>query len=154
MKRSEQFLSLLENLRGVYDEGPNGRDVVDQLEHSLQMGTRMLHATGKKRMATLAVLHDAFRVVAPLNHGPALAEALSDVLTWQEQAVLKNHSIIQDDIVNGNDSFKQFQDAAWFGDGYIFGQLDAASFDPNYRSAPLSDFEPMIREMLDGSGAS
>lgn len=155
MTRSMKYLELLKGLRGVYDDGPEGRDAVDQLEHSLQMGTRMMHATANKRMTALAVLHDAFRVIAPLNHGPALAAALSDVLTRQEKAILEQHSVFQDDIVNGNDNFKRrFRGFDWFGDGYIFGRLDALSFDPDYESKPLAYFAPMIVELIDGSSAS
>jgi predicted HD phosphohydrolase len=156
MKRSDVFLNLLVGLADVYDEGPEGRDAVDQLEHSLQMGTRMAYAGAGHRQVALAVLHDAFRVVSPFNHGPALAEAINDRLTVNEQCILRYHSIWQNDILNGDDKAERFKSEPWYADGCRFGELDAASFDPEFESLPLRYFAPHICNLLDddGSGAS
>jgi predicted HD phosphohydrolase len=150
--RADIYIDLVRGLEGVYDEGPEGRDAVDQLEHSVQMATRILHTNGNRRKAALAVLHDAFRVLSPLNHGPALAAALSDVLTPEECDILEHHSEFQHDIVHGtNFAQRQFGNRAWYGEAYLFGQLDGASFDPKYTSAPLDYFIPMIQELF-GNG--
>jgi hypothetical protein len=98
VKRSAQFIDLIYDLEDVYDDGPDGRDAVDQYEHSVQTGTRALRAGLPDRLVALAVLHDAFRVIAPYNHGEALAVAIGDRLTPEEKAILANHSAWQHDI--------------------------------------------------------
>jgi predicted HD phosphohydrolase len=150
MDRVDQFLQLLENLRGVYDDGPEGRDAVDQLEHSLQMGTRAKEAGMDDRFVALAVLHDAFRVIAPFNHGPALAEALNDVIEDDGYIILSVHSVWQHDIVHGtNQAERLYEGQPWYELGRKFGELDAASFDPEYHSKGLRYFEPLIRKLFD-----
>jgi predicted HD phosphohydrolase len=120
------------------------------------MGTRLWHGAAPKRLVALGVLHDAFRVISPYNHGPALAEAIKDRLTVDEQCILRYHSIWQDDILNDDNKTERFKSEPWYEAGCMFGECDAKSFDPSYPSLPLTFFVPLIRDLLDddGSGAS
>jgi predicted HD phosphohydrolase len=149
VKRSAQFIDLIYDLEDVYDDGPDGRDAVDQYEHSVQTGTRALRAGLPDRLVALAVLHDAFRVIAPYNHGEALAVAIGDRLTPEEKAILANHSAWQHDILEGTNWTDEFKDSPWYEDGRKFGQFDAESFDPDYDSLPLVAFYSKIEALLD-----
>lgn len=149
MTRADIFLYLLRNLEGVYDEGPEGRDDIDQLQHCLQMGTRAVYYPMPERFCALAVLHDSLRVVAPIFHGETLAIAIADKLTLGEQAMIEHHADWQYDVVHGTNITRRHQDEPWYDDACVFGQLDAESFAPHFRVLPLTFFEPMIRRLLD-----
>lgn len=146
--RSGLYLLLLDRLRGVYDDGQRNR--VDQYAHSLQVATRAANAGADTHWIVAALLHDVFRILAPATHGEAVAEALADRLPNNSCLVLATHGIWQHDVVHGTAlAPMMYGRAPWYGDACRFAEWDAASFDPGFVTHPLTQFVPLVREILD-----
>lgn len=145
--RSAYFLGLVDDLRHVRDGG--ARACVDQREHSVQCATRAVLDGADDELVCVALLHDAFRVVAPATHGEALAEAIGDRLTPGRVAVLRHHSAWQHDALNGTRRAEAYIHRGWYADGCALGRWDAASFEAGYPALPLSWFADRVRALLD-----
>ncbi len=146
----------LEQLRMLGSD--HGGFPVSRLEHSLQTATRA-DADGRDEEYVLcALLHDIGDTLAPYNH-PAIGAAMlkpfvSDAHHW----MVEHHGIFQGyyfwhHIGADRNTRDQFRDSPYYELTEEFcAKYDQTAFDPDYVSAPLEHFEPLIRQYLVPSG--
>jgi predicted HD phosphohydrolase len=132
-----------------------GGYAVDRLVHSLQTATRA-HRDGRAEdYVVMALLHDIGDTLGTYNHAEVAAVVIkpfvSEELHWitQHHAIFQGynffHFIGQDR--NLRDQYRgheHYQATAEFIEKY-----DCPAFDPNYDSAPLSFFEPMVMRLFE-----
>jgi predicted HD phosphohydrolase len=147
--RGDLFLDLLSDLRSHRDSTP-GREQVTGYVHSLQTATRARRDGADDELVAVALLHDVFHVLAPANHGLALATVLEDRLSDDRRVLLAQHSRWQHDVIHGTDTTSRFREAVWYADACRFGGWDAASFDPYYDSDQLNVLWPYAEDLLGG----
>lgn len=145
--RADLFLNLLADLDDVYDSGDRGS--VSQLVHSRQVATRAEVDGADDELVMVALLHDAFRVIAPSSHGQAIAVALEDRITPERSAVLAHHSEWQHDELHHTMRSRVHRGQPWYADACKLAAYDSASFDPDYDAEPLQHFAARLRALLD-----
>jgi len=100
------------------------------------------------------LLHDACELLGPFNHGEVIASILRPFISRNNQWMLTQHGLFQTYFYarhlgldpNARDQFKS--DPAYEQTVEFCARYDEVSFDPQYRSEPLSTFEPMVRRLL------
>eukprot|EP00440_Ansanella_granifera_P061657 gb/GFBE01066844.1/.p1 GENE.gb/GFBE01066844.1/~~gb/GFBE01066844.1/.p1 ORF type:complete len:169 (+),score=34.83 gb/GFBE01066844.1/:1-507(+) len=123
-------------------------------EHGLQTATRALRNGEDEETVVMALLHDVCEHTVPSGHGPASSLILGPYLSDKNRWILENHEVFQGYYyyqlvgkdINERDRHRghEFFDAcARFCELY-----DAPSFDPDYKSEPLSTFEPMVQRFF------
>ena len=143
---------ILEHLRLL--DGDYGGFPVDRLQHSLQTATRAHRAGEAEDYVVMALVHDIGDTLASYNH-PDIAAAIlkpfvDDKLHW----IAEHHGVFQGyyffhyigldrDMREAFRGHPHFEHAARFCELY-----DQAAFDPDYDSAPLAFFEPMVRRLF------
>lgn len=148
MRRSETYISLLKDLDNTYDSTP-GRHLVSALTHSVQTAQRALAANADREMVVCALLHDAFRLIAPETHGEAIAIALSDCISLERMLILVTHSEWQHDAIHGTNRHERYRSCNWYEDACRFGEWDASSFDVDEPAPNVENFRLMLEEVLD-----
>ncbi|MES2067146.1 MAG: HD domain-containing protein [Pseudomonadota bacterium] len=131
-------------------DGDYGGFPVDRLEHSLQTATRA-HRDGRdEAYVVMALLHDIGDTLGTFNHPEIGAAMLRPFVSDQLHWIANTHGVFQGyyffhyiggdrDMRESYRSHPHFEACAEFCEKY-----DQAAFDPNYDSAPLSFFEPMV----------
>ena len=120
---------------------------VNRLEHCLQTATRA-EKDGR----------DAEYILAPFNHPDIAAGILKPFVSEKNWWMVKNHGIFQgyyfwDYIGLDKNAREQFRGNEYFEYTEEFcAKYDSPAFDEDYKSAPLSHFEPMIRDMFKPKG--
>ena len=128
---------------------------VSRLEHSLQTATRALNAKAEDEMIVAALLHDIGDDLAPMNHSQYAASIIRPYVSEKTYWIILHHGLFQTYYSahhlggdrNARDKFKDhkyYQDTVDFCEKY-----DQSSFDPNYKSMSLEDFEPMVKKIFD-----
>jgi predicted HD phosphohydrolase len=135
-------------------DGDFGGFPVDRLTHCLQTATRA-HRDGRADdYVVMALIHDIGDTLGAYNH-PDIAAAIikpfvSDELHW----IVQNHGIFQGHnffhhIGLDRDMREQFRGHPYFSACEEFIDLyDCPAFDPDYDTAPLSFFEPMVMKLF------
>lgn len=135
-------------------EGDFGGFPVDRLEHSLQSAT-LAHQDGQdEEYVVAALLHDIGDTLGSFNHADIGAAILKPFVSGKLHWVLENHGIFQGyyffhhigldrDMREKYRGHEHFEDCAHFCEAY-----DQAAFDKDFKSAPLSFFEPMVRRVM------
>ncbi|WP_339713094.1 HD domain-containing protein [uncultured Sneathiella sp.] len=135
-------------------EGDFGGFPVDRLEHSLQSAT-LAHKDGQdEEYVVAALLHDIGDTLGSFNHADIGAAILKPFVSEKLHWVLENHGIFQGyyffhhigldrDMREKFRGHDHFEDCAHFCETY-----DQAAFDKDFKSAPLSFFEPMVRRVM------
>ncbi len=127
---------------------------VSRLEHSLQTATRALKDGASDEMIVAALLHDIGDELAPLNHSEYAAAILKPYVSEKTHWIIANHGIFQmyyyahhlGGDKNARDKFKGHK---YYKDTVNFCEKwDQKSFDPNYESLSLKDFEPYVRRIF------
>lgn len=127
---------------------------VDRLEHCLQTATRAFRDGADEEMVVCALLHDIGDDLAPYNHGQVAAAILRPYISPENVWMLEHHEVFQGYYFhhligrdrNERDRFKghpTFERTIMFCDRW-----DQLSFDPNYDSMSLSDFQPMLESVF------
>ena len=127
---------------------------VSRLEHSLQTATRALKDGASDEMIVAALLHDIGDELAPLNHSEYAAAVLKPYVSEKTHWIVEKHGIFQmyyyahhlGGDKNARDKFKGHK---YYKDTVNFCEKwDQKSFDPNYESLSLKDFEPYVRRIF------
>ncbi len=127
---------------------------IDRLQHTLQTATRALRDGASDEWVVAALLHDIGDSLAAHSHGEFAAAILrpyvSDEIVWS----VRNHPIIQEHYYvhhlgqnpNRRDRLRgsPFYDAAL----NFCERWDQASFDPDYDTLALAEFEPVLWKVL------
>jgi predicted HD phosphohydrolase len=129
---------------------------VDRFEHSLQSASRALRDGRDEPYIVAALLHDIGDTLAPHNHGDIAAGILKPYVGEDVHFIIKNHALFQgyyywhldgrDRDRNARERFRghpHFEATAEFCEKY-----DQCSFDPNYPTLKLTDFDPIVRRVF------
>ena len=127
---------------------------ITRLEHSLQTATRAFKDNAEEEMVVAALLHDIGDELAPLNHSEYAAAVLKPYVSKKTHWIIEKHGEFQMYYYAhhlGADRFKRekYKDHKYYQATVDFCEkYDQCSFDPNYKSMSLKDFEPMVRNIF------
>ena len=127
---------------------------ISRLEHSLQTATRAFNDNADEEMVVAALLHDIGDELAPLNHSEYAAAVLKPYVSKKTHWIIEKHGEFQmyyyAHHLGGNKNqrekyigHKYYQDTVDFCENW-----DQKSFDPNYKSLPLKEFEPLVKKIF------
>ena len=127
---------------------------ITRLEHSLQSATRALNDKAKDEMVVATLLHDIGDELAPLNHSECAASIIKPYVSEKTHWIIKKHGEFQmyyyahhlDGNRNQRDKYKEhkyYQVTVDFCENW-----DQKSFDPNFKSLTLKDFEPYVKKIF------
>ena len=128
---------------------------ITRLEHSLQAATRAYKNGESEEMVVATLLHDIGDDLAPMNHSQYAASIIRPYVSEKTYWIILHHGLFQTYYSahhlggdrNARDKFKDhkyYQDTVDFCEKY-----DQSSFDPNYKSMSLKEFEPMVKKIFD-----
>ena len=128
---------------------------ITRLEHSLQAATRAYKNGESEEMVVATLLHDIGDDLAPMNHSQYAASIIRPYVSKKTYWIILHHGLFQTYYSahhlggdrNARDKFKDhkyYQDTVDFCEKY-----DQSSFDPNYKSMSLEEFEPMVKKIFD-----
>lgn len=134
--------------------GDHGGFPVSRLEHSLQTATRAEEDGRDEEYVLCALLHDIGDTLAPFNHPTIAAGLLKPFVSEAHHWMVEHHGIFQGyyfwhHIGLDRDTRDRFGDSPYYELTEEFcAKYDQTAFDPDYVSAPLEHFEPLIRQFL------
>lgn len=135
--------------------GDYGGFPVDRLTHCLQTATRA-HRDGRPEdYVVMALIHDIGDTLGAYNHPDIAAAIIKPFVSEELHWITAQHGIFQGYYYfhylgmdrNLREQFRghpHFEACAQFCEKY-----DQAAFDPDYESAPLSFFEPMVMKLFE-----
>ncbi|WP_296679784.1 HD domain-containing protein [Novosphingobium sp.] len=144
---------VLDHLRLL--DGDCGGFAVDRLTHCLQTATRA-HRDGRSDdYVVMALLHDIGDTLGAFNHPDIAAAIIKPFVSEELHWITQHHGIFQGynffhyiglnrDMREEYRGHEHYQATAEFIEKY-----DCPAFDPDYDSAPLSFFEPMVMKMFE-----
>ena len=127
---------------------------ITRLEHSLQTSTRALNDKTSEDMIVAALLHDIGDELAPLNHAEYAASILKPYVSEKTHWIIEKHGEFQmyyyaHHIGKDRNLRDKYKDHKYYNDTLKFCEdWDQASFDPNFKSLSLKDFEPILRKIF------
>ena len=136
-----------------------GRDAggfaVDRLTHTLQTATRAMRDGRDEEYVVCALMHDIGDLMGPANHAGVAAVIMKPYVSDANHWMIDKHGIFQGYyffhlIGLDRDMRDQFRGHPHFEQCAQFCHLyDQSSFDPDYDTAPLEVFEPMLRRVIE-----
>lgn len=144
---------VLAAVRALGDSGLGGYPVT-RLEHSLQSATRALRDGRETEYVVAALVHDLGDGLAPHSHGSFAATVLRPYVAERVAWIVEHHPVFQmyyyaPHMGGQRDARERYRGHRWFDDTVEFCErYDENCFDPGYPSQPLSDFEPLVREVF------
>lgn len=143
---------ILAALRSLGED--KGGFAVDRLEHSLQTATRAMRDGRDEEYVVCALLHDIGDLMGPSNHAEVGAVILKPYISEANHFMMDKHGIFQGYyffhyLGLDRDMREQYRGHPHFEYCAQFCHLyDQSSFDPDYDTAPLEVFEPMLRRVI------
>ena len=127
---------------------------VTRLEHSLQTATRALNDKADEEMIVAALFHDIGDELAPLNHSEYAGTVLRPYVSEKTHWIIEKHGEFQmyyyahhlGDNRNQRDKYKghkYYKDTIDFSENW-----DQKSFDSNFKSMSLKEFEPFVKKIF------
>ncbi len=148
-KLPERLIAHLDLLRGDHGGFP-----VDRLEHCLQTATRAYQAERDEEYVVCALLHDIGDTLGPYNHADVAAVVVQPFVSEANHWMVEHHGVFQGYyffhfLGLDRDQREQFRGHPHFDRTEEFCRLfDQVAFDPNFKSMPLSAFEPMLQRVF------
>ena len=141
-----KFMSELSNTLEGYQ--------ITRLEHSLQTATRALNDKASEEMIVATLLHDIGDELAPLNHSEYAGTVLKPYVNEKTHWIIEKHGEFQmyyyahhlDGNRNQRDKYKghkYYKATVDFCENW-----DQKSFDPNFKSLSLNEFEPFVKKIF------
>ena len=127
---------------------------INRLEHSLQTATRALKEKASDEMIVAALLHDIGDELAPNNHAEFAAAILKPYVSEKTAWIVEKHGIFQMYYYAHHLGFNKNERDKYKGHKYYQAtaefceKWDQTSFDPNYKSLSLKDFEPYVKKIF------
>ena len=127
---------------------------VSRLEHSLQTATRALNDKADEEMIVAALLHDIGDELAPLNHAEYAAAVLKPYVSEKTHWIVEKHGIFQlyyyaHHLGHNKDEREKYRGHKYYKDTIDFCEnWDQKSFDPNFKSLTIKDFEPYVKRIF------
>jgi predicted HD phosphohydrolase len=134
--------------------GDHGGFPVDRLEHCLQTATRACQAGRDEEYVVCALLHDIGDTLGPHNHANVAAAIVQPFVTEENYWIVEHHAIFQGYyffhfLGLDRNMREQFRGHPHFEKTEEFCRVfDQVAFDPNFKSMPLADFEPMLQRVF------
>lgn len=127
---------------------------ISRKEHCLQSATRALRDNRDEEYIVVTLFHDICGALGPFNHGEVIASILRPFISRNNYWMLANHGLFQTYYYgkflgldpDARDQYKA--DPAYEQTVEFCAKYDQLSFDPDYKSEPLSTFDPMVRRVL------
>jgi predicted HD phosphohydrolase len=143
---------VLDHLRLL--DGDFGGFPVDRLTHCLQTATRA-HRDGRSEdYVVMALLHDIGDTLGAYNHPDIAAAIIKPFVSEELHWITQHHGIFQGvnffhHIGLDRDMREKFRGHEHFAATEEFiDKYDCPAFDPNYDTASLSFFEPMVMKLF------
>ena len=127
---------------------------INRLEHSLQTATRALKEKASDEMIVAALLHDIGDELAPNNHAEFAAAILKPYVSEKTTWIVEKHGIFQMYYYAHHLGFNKNERDKYKGHKYypataeFCEKWDQISFDPNYKSLRLKEFEPYVKKIF------
>ena len=127
---------------------------VSRLEHCLQSATRAYNAGESDEMVVAALLHDIGDELAPMNHSEYAASILKPYVSEKTHWIIEKHGEFQSYYyvhhLGGNRNKRdKYKDHKYYKACLEFCEkYDQNSFDPNFKSFPLTFFKPMVKKIF------
>ena len=127
---------------------------INRLEHSLQTATRALKENASDEMIVAALLHDIGDELAPNNHAEFAAAILKPYVSEKTAWIVEKHGIFQMYYYAHHLGFNKNERDKYKGHKYypataeFCEKWDQISFDPNYKSLLLKEFEPYVKKIF------
>ena len=127
---------------------------ISRLEHSLQTATRALNDKADDEMIIAALLHDIGDELAPLNHSEYAAAVLKPYVSEKTHWIIEKHGEFQmyyyaHHFGHDRNQREKYKDHKYYQDTVDFCEnWDQKSFDPNYKSLTLKEFEPLVKKIF------
>ena len=127
---------------------------ITRLEHSLQTATRALNDKANDEMSVAALLHDIGDELAPLNHSEYAAAVLKPYVSEKTHWIVEKHGVFQlyyyaHHLGHDKNEREKYKGHKYYEDTIKFCEnWDQKSFDPNFKSLNLKDFEPYIKKIF------
>ena len=127
---------------------------VSRLEHSLQTATRALKDGASDEMIVAALLHDIGDELAPLNHSEYAAAVLKPYVSEKTRWIVEKHGEFQmyyyvHHLGGNRNQREKYKGHKYYQDTINFCEnWDQKSFDPNFKSLTLKEFEPFIKKIF------
>jgi predicted HD phosphohydrolase len=148
-KGGERVLAHLKLLDGDF-----GGFAVDRLTHCLQTATRAHREGEAEDYVVMALIHDIGDTLGAYNHPDIAAAIIQPFVSEELHWIVKHHGIFQGvnffhHIGLDRDMREKFRGHEHFAACERFiDKYDCPAFDPNYDTAPLSFFEPMVMKLF------
>ncbi len=127
---------------------------VSRLEHSLQTATRAEEDGRDEEYVLCALLHDIGDTLAPYNHPSIAAGLLKPFVSEANLWMVEHHGIFQGYyfwhyIGADRNTRDKYRDSPYYDLTEEFcAKYDQTAFDPDYTSATLDHYAPLIRKFL------
>ena len=127
---------------------------ITRLEHSLQTATRALNDKADDEMIVATLFHDIGDELAPLNHSEYAGTVLKPYVSEKTHWIIEKHGEFQmyyyAHHLGGNRNERdKYKGHKYYKDTVDFCEnWDQKSFDPNYKSLTLKDFEPYVKKIF------
>jgi predicted HD phosphohydrolase len=127
---------------------------VTQLQHSLQTATRALRAGASEELIVAALCHDIGTAISIDNHSAISAEILKPYVSSEVYEIVRTHQEFQrahygPTVGRDTEARKKYSNKSWFKTACRFSDdWDQTSFDRNYDTLFLANFEPMIERVF------
>ena len=148
-KTADRILKFMSNLNNTL-EGYQ----VSRLEHSLQSATRALQDKASDEMIVAALLHDIGDELAFNNHSELAAAILKPYVSKKTHWIVEKHGMFQlyyyaHHLGYNKDERDKYKGHEYYKDTIDFCEnWDQKSFDPNFKSLTLKDFEPYVNKIF------
>jgi len=135
-------------------QGDHGGFAVDRYEHCLQTATRAAQDGRDEEYVVCALLHDIGDILGTYNHADIAATMLEPFVSEQNYWMVKHHGIFQGYyffhyLGLDRNLRDQFKDHPWYEYTLEFcDKYDQNAFDPDFKSMPITEFEPLIRKVM------
>ena len=142
-----KFMSELSNTLEGYQ--------ITRLEHSLQTATRALNDKASEEMIVATLLHDIGDELAFHNHAEFAAAVLKPYVSEKTHWIVEKHGIFQlyyyaHHLGYNKDEREKYKGHKYYKDTINFCEnWDQKSFDPNFKSLNIKDFEPYVKRIFD-----
>ncbi len=143
---------VLDYFRGL-DQTLEGYAITRQ-QHALQTATRALRDGAGEEMVVAALLHDLGDALASYNHGEFAASILRPYVSERTAWIVKHHGIFQayyyaHHLGGDRNARDRYRDHPFYQACVDFcHKWDQTSFDADYDTMALEDFEPMVRRLF------
>jgi predicted HD phosphohydrolase len=115
---------------------------------------RALNDKASEEMIVAALLHDIGDELAPLNHAEYAATILKPYISKKTHWIIEKHGEFQmyyyaHHLGKDKNLRNKYKEHEYYKDTLFFCEnWDQVSFDPNYKSLTLKDFEPMVKRIF------